>query len=135
MIRHRKVNYLQKIKTAISLNKFSSIFLKIFLFLATLFLVGYLALAIYINIQKEAILGNVSDKLANKINGKVEIGDISLSFFRNFPKISVLLSDVVITDQQFKSQQKPFFEGKEVFVQIDIQELLKKNFSLKKNRL
>lgn len=117
------------------MNKFIKILLKAFLLLAALFLVGYLALAIYINIQKEEILGKVTDKIENEINGKVEIGDISLSFFRNFPKISVLLSDVVITDQQFETHHKHFFKGKEVFVQIDIQELLKKHFSMKEVKI
>ena len=98
-------------------------------------MVGYLALAIYISIHKKEIIGNVSDKIENEINGKVEIKDISLSFFRNFPKISVLLSDVDITDSQFEKHRNYFFKGKDVFVQIDILELLKKHFSIKEIKI
>lgn len=114
------------------MNKIIKIILKVFLILAVLFLAGYVTLVIYINVHKEEILKKVSDKIENEINGKVEIGDISLSFFRNFPKISVLLSNVEITDLQYNNHQKPFFKGREVFVQINIPELLKKNFSMKK---
>lgn len=117
------------------MNKFIKILLKTFLYLAVLFLLGYLGLAIYINIHKEEILGNVSDKIENEINGNVDIRDISLSFFRNFPKISVLLSDVEITDLEFEKHHTPFFKGKDVFVQIDIQKLLKKHFSIKEVKI
>ena len=117
------------------MNKIIKIILKVFLILAALFLAGYLVLAIYINIHKEEILQKVSYKIENEINGNVEIGDISLSFFRNFPKISVLLSNVTITDLQFNTHQKPFFKGREVFVQINIPELLKKNFSMKEIKI
>ena len=117
------------------MNKYIKILLKGFLFLGALFLVGYLALAIYITIHKEEILGNVSDKIEKEINGKVEIKDISLSFFRNFPKISVLLSDVEITDVNFEKHRNLFFSGKDVFVQIDVQELIKKHFSIKEIKI
>src|SRR5690606_21966584 len=70
-----------------------------------------------------------------EINGKVDIKDISLSFFRNFPKISVLLSEVKITDQHFEQHQNVFFKGEDVFVQIDIRELLKKHFSIKEIKI
>lgn len=117
------------------MNKFIKILLKAILFFSALFLVGYLALAVYINLHKEEILSSVSNKIENEINGKVEIRDISLSFFRNFPKISVLLSDVEITDLQFEKHRNLFFKGKDVFVQIDIQELLKKHFSMKEVKI
>lgn len=117
------------------MNKVIKIILRTILILTTLFLAGYLALAIYINIHKEEILGTISNKIENEINGKVEIDNISLSFFRNFPKISVLLSDIKITDLQFDRHHKPFFKGKEVFVQINIRELFKKHFSMKEIKI
>lgn len=117
------------------MNKVIKFILKSLLFFAALFLAGYLAMAIYINLHQQDIINKVSNKIENEINGKVEIEDISLSFFRNFPKISVLLSNVVITDIKSDSPKTPFFKGKQVFVSIDIPELLKKNFSLKEIKI
>lgn len=117
------------------MNKITKIILRAFLILVALFLAGYLALAIYINIHKEEILRKVSDKIEKEINGNVEIEDVSLSFFRNFPRISVLLSNVEITDLKFNTHAHLFFKGQEVFIQINIRELLKKNFSMKEIKI
>lgn len=94
-------------------------------------MVGYLVLIVYINLNKADIVKNVTQKIENEINGNVTIGDISLSFFRNFPRISVLLNEVEITDLQFKNHHYPFFKGEDVFVQVDALKLLKKEFSMK----
>lgn len=92
---------------------------------------GYIAVAIYINVNKNDIVQNVVSKIENEINGKVTIGDISLSFFRNFPRVAVLLQEVEITDLHYKNHHHPFFRGKEVFVQVDLMKLLKKQFLMK----
>ena len=105
--------------------------LKVILFLTTLILVGYLALIIYINVNKTDIVKNVTAKIENQINGNVTIGDISLSFFQNFPRISILLKDVEITDSRFKNHHYPFFKGKDVFVQVNALKLLQRQFSVK----
>ncbi len=94
-------------------------------------MVGYLVLIVYINLNKADIVKNITQKIENEINGHVTIGDISLSFFRNFPRISVLLNEVEITDLQFKNHHYPFFKGEDVFVQVDAMKLLKKQFSMK----
>ena len=113
------------------MKRFIQLLLKTLLFVTSLFLVGYIAIAVYINVNKADIVKNVTAKIENEINGKVTIGDISLSFFRNFPRVAVLLKEVEITDLQFKNHHYPFFKGEEVFVQVDIMKLLKKQFSMK----
>ena len=89
---------------------------------------GYLVILIYININKEDIVKNLTTKIENQINGKVTIGDISLSFLQNFPRVSVLLKEVEITDLRFTNHHHPFFKGEDVFVQIDAVKLLQKQF-------
>ncbi len=111
--------------------KFKKYLLKIFIYITSFFFLGYLFLIIYINLNKADILKNVTEKIENEINGNVSIGDVSLSFFRNFPKISVLLNEVKITDLQFKNHHYPFFKGEDVFVQVDAWKLLQNQFAVK----
>lgn len=112
------------------MNKYTKLLLKICLYAITLFLIGYLALIVYINLNKADIVKKVTQKIENEINGNVTIGDISLSFFRNFPRISVLLKEVEITDLQSNNHHYPFFKGEDVFVQVNALKLLQKQFSV-----
>jgi hypothetical protein len=87
-----------------------------------------LALAItvvlYVSINKQKIIRQVTAEISDRLNGKVAIDNIELSFFRNFPHISVLLHNVSITDTLFNTHHHTFFKGKEIFVSIDVLKLL-----------
>lgn len=63
-------------------------------------------------------------EISNQINGRVNIGNIELSFIRNFPHVSVLLQNVNITDSLFNLHHYTFFKGKEIFVSIDVLKLI-----------
>lgn len=63
-------------------------------------------------------------EISNQINGRVTIGNIELSFLRNFPHISVLLHDVSITDTLFNIHHHTFFKGKNIFVSINVLKLI-----------
>jgi hypothetical protein len=87
-----------------------------------------LALAItvvlYVSINKQKIIRQVTAEISDRLNGKVAIDNIELSFVRNFPHISVLLHNVSITDTLFNTHHHTFFKGKEIFVSIDVLKLL-----------
>ena len=80
----------------------------------------------YVSLNKQKIIKEVTTELSKKINGTVSIGNVELSFFRNFPKVSVLLHDVKITDTLYAQHKHPFFEAKDVFAQLSIKRLFKK---------
>ncbi|MEO8771652.1 MAG: AsmA-like C-terminal region-containing protein [Ferruginibacter sp.] len=84
----------------------------------------------YVSVNKQKIIKEVTAELSKKINGTVSIGNVELSFFRNFPKISVLLHDVKITDTLFSQHKHPFFEAEDVFAQLSIKRLFKKQSPL-----
>ena len=58
--------------------------------------------------------------------GTVSIGDVELSFFRTFPKVSVLFHNVSITDTMFARHHHPFFQGEEIYAELSIMKLIKK---------
>ena len=84
----------------------------------------------YVSVNKQKIIQQVTSELSKKINGNASIGNVELSFFRHFPKISVLLHNVKITDTMYALHRHPFFEASEVFVQLSIQKLFKKESPL-----
>jgi len=69
----------------------------------------------------------VTDEIGKKINGNVSIGDVELSFLRTFPKASVLLHDVLVTDTMFTLHHHPFFKANEVYAQLSIFSVFKRN--------
>ncbi len=95
--------------------------LKIFLAVVLTLVV---AVVIYVSVNKKKIIQQVTSEISDQLNGQVVIGNIELSFIRNFPHISVLLHDVSITDTLFNTHHHTFFKGKEIFVSINVLKLI-----------
>ncbi|AXG69561.1 putative assembly protein [Kordia sp. SMS9] len=73
---------------------------------------------------KDKIIAMVKDSINESINARVDFADADLSFFRNFPKASIVLEDVsVINNAPFENDT--LFYGKEVAVTTGIGELFK----------
>lgn len=60
-------------------------------------------------IYKDKIIRFVTEELASEINGKVNIGEIDISFFSSFPNVSIQLHNV--TAQSTPSFKKEDFSG------------------------
>ena len=95
--------------------------LKIFL---TIVLVLAITVILYTSINKQKIIRQVTSEISDRLNGKVVIGNVELSFFRNFPHVSVLLHNVSITDTLFNTHHHTFLKGKEVFVSVNVLKLI-----------
>jgi hypothetical protein len=95
--------------------------LKIFLALVVTLVV---VVVIFVTVNKKKIIRQVTSEISSQLNGHVVIGNMELSFIRNFPHISVLLNDVSITDTLFNTHHHTFFKGKEIFVSIDVLKLI-----------
>ena len=93
--------------------------------LGVLFLL-YIGVFIYVSSNKKSIIKQVTQEIGKKLNGNVSIGDVELSFFRTFPKVSVLLHKVSITDTMFAQHHHPFFQGEEIYAELSIMKLIKK---------
>ena len=93
--------------------------------LGVLLILYFIAFA-YISANKKSIIKQVTDDVSKKLNGKVTIGDVDLSFFRTFPQASVLLSNVTITDSMYEQHKHVFFKAQQVFARLSIIKLIKK---------
>jgi hypothetical protein len=104
---------------------FKYTFRAVAILLSILFLL-YIIVFIYVSVNKKSIINEVTQEIGKKINGKVSIGDVELSFFRSFPKVAVLLHSVLVTDTIFAQHHHPFFKADEVYAQLSIIKLIKK---------
>lgn len=90
----------------------------------------YLIAFIYVSVNKKSIIKEVTEEIGKKINGNVSIGDVELSFFRSFPKASVLLHNVLVTDTMFAQHHHAFFKAEEVFAELSIIKLVEKKSAI-----
>ncbi|WP_046755108.1 AsmA-like C-terminal region-containing protein [Kordia jejudonensis] len=73
---------------------------------------------------KDKIIAMVKETINENINARVDFADADVSFFRNFPKASIILDDIsVINNAPFENDT--LFFGKEVSVTTAIGELFK----------
>ncbi len=109
-----------------NLNKFLRYTLRAFAILISLLIVLIGAVYIYASYHKKQLTDKVMEQVSAKLNGHVEIGNIELSFFSNFPKVSILLKDVSITDTLYNIHKHPFFHAEKVYAIIGIGNALQK---------
>ncbi len=87
-------------------------------------LVFIIALAATPYLFKDKIIAMVKETINENVNAQVDFADADVSFFRNFPKASIVLEEVeVINNAPFENDT--LFYGKEVAVTTAIGELFK----------
>ena len=93
--------------------------------MGVLFLV-YTAAYIYVAFNRKSIIEQIKEQVSAKLNGTVQISDISLGFFSTFPHISVQLENVSVTDTLFSQHHHPFFQGKKIFLNLSVINIIQK---------
>ncbi len=112
------------------MKKSTRIVLKTLLVITGVLLVVYIGVYIYVSINKQSIIKQVTDEIGKKLNGKVSVEAVDLSFFRQFPKVSVVLDKVSITDSLFSQHKHAFFHADHLFARLSIMKLIKKQAPL-----
>lgn len=87
----------------------------------------YISAYTYIAFNKNKIIKQVKEQAADRLNGDLQIGDISLGFLSTFPHISVLLENVSVKDTLFSQHHHIFFEGKKIYLGLSIINIIQKN--------
>lgn len=99
---------------------------KVFKVLLLLLIILFAAVYIYVSVNKKKIIAEVTAEIGKKINGTVNIKDVKLNFFKNFPKVAVELNDVSVADTMYAVHKHLFFESREVYLTLSITKLIKK---------
>lgn len=97
---------------------------KIGLVLVGLLFVAYMALFIYLQTQKHTILQKTIKALSNSLHTPVQVKDIDIAIFRNFPLISVQLKELELNDSLKAEHQQPLFHARRAFITMNPYALL-----------
>lgn len=98
--------------------------------LVAIFVLLFLIAIIYASLHKKSIIQEVTKEIGKKINGQVSIGDVELNFLKNFPKTSVILHSVRVTDSIFSKHHHVFFQADDVYIELNIWKLIQKKTSI-----
>ena len=88
--------------------------------IAALLICAGIFLWAYITYNKAGIIEKVKSGINQQIKGKVEIRDISVDFFHNFPNISVRLSGVSIRDSLWSQHHHDFLSAENIYARIQL---------------
>lgn len=86
----------------------------------------FAAVYIYVSANKKKIIDEVTAEISKRINGSVTIGDVDLSFFRNFPKVAVRVKDIKVKDTMYAVHKHVFFESRNVYMLLNVYKLIRK---------
>ncbi len=100
--------------------KWLGLALAVLLFLAT----AILGAAYY---YKSDILAAINQELSKNINGDVNLGGISFSFWDEFPGLSITLHDIYLRGPHYTQYNKDFFGAEKVYVNVRLAPLLRKS--------
>lgn len=112
------------------MKKILPILLKVSIAIVLLIIISYAGAFFYLKVNKVKIIKQLTENVSNKLNGKLTIGDADVSVFKNFPKISVVLKDVSLTDSMYEHHHHAFFAAKDAYVNLNIIKLIKKEDAL-----
>jgi hypothetical protein len=90
---------------------------------------------IYFYTNKKSILQSINAQLSKSIAGDVAIADVNLSFFKNFPLLTLRLDNVCVKDSLFKSHHLPLLSARQLFVRLSWSSLFTKKIVVDKIRL
>ena len=86
----------------------------------------YTAVFVYITINKKSIVDKIKNELSEKLNGNVQIGNISIGFLNTFPRFSVLIEKISIKDTLYNQHHHPFFEAAKIYATVSISGIIEK---------
>ena len=78
--------------------RWTKLTLQILSALLGLFLIVFIALAIYVNLNKKELLVSITAALNKNLDGNMTIGGMDPTLLKSFPGVSLLLTDVELRD-------------------------------------
>ena len=96
-----------------------------------LFLLLSMTSYFYVSANKKSIIQKITTQLSQSIRGEVSITDADISFFKNFPSVTVELNNALIKDSLFNKHNQPLFVAKKVFVRLSWSSLLSRKIVVK----
>ena len=100
--------------------------------LAAIIILGYIALAWYINTHKKEVLAMVTEELNNGLNGTLQIGNMETTLLSGFPQVSLRLENVILRDTLYSTHKRTLLNAKETDVAVNTLALIYGTIEIKK---
>jgi hypothetical protein len=100
--------------------------------LAVLVLAAYLSLAWYVNHHKKEVLASLMTELNNSIDGKLTVGDMETTFLTGFPRVSLRLRNVSLTDKRYNEHKHELLHAGDVDVAVNALALFRGTVEIRK---
>lgn len=101
------------------LPRWLKITMRVALGIVALLALAYIALAWYINTHKKEVLASVTATLNENLNGTLTVGGIEPTFLQGFPRISLQLQNVVLTDSLYTTHNHTLLRAGNVDLAIN----------------
>ena len=96
-------------------------------------LIGLLSLAaiLIINIYRKEILETVNQELQAEINGDINIENIRITIFQDFPTVSLSLRDIYMRGPRYAEFHQDFLKAEIININVEALKLFRKEISIK----
>ena len=97
-----------------------------------LLVVAFIVLKIYVGTHKHELITDATNKISEKIGGKIEIKDIGTSLFKNFPYLTISLDGLKITDSLYAQHSHALLAAESISVRINPLKMLMLKIAINK---
>src|SRR5438874_116040 len=87
--------------------------------IVALFICVWIFLWAYVTYNKAGIIAKVKAGINKQVKGKIEIRDVAVDFFHNFPNVSVRLTDVSIRDSLWDQHHHDFLKAGSIYARLN----------------
>jgi hypothetical protein len=112
--------------------RWTKITLRILSVVLGLIVIAFIALAIYVNLNKKELLVSVTAALNKNLDGKMTIGSMDPTLFKSFPGVSLLLIDVELRDKEWPRHQHTLLKAKKFNISLNTLAMLRGTIQITK---
>lgn len=91
----------------------------------------WLALALYIHLNRETFLRQITDRLNQRLHGTLTIQEMNPSLLRSFPHVSMELETVQLKDSLWQQHHHPLLDVQRIFVKVNTFSLLRRRMDIR----
>jgi hypothetical protein len=84
-----------------------------------LFLITFAVLSIYVSTHKEELIAKATQEISSTIGGTASVADLSVSFFKSFPSLSIDLQNLDIRDSAYARHRHKLLSLANVFLRVN----------------
>lgn len=95
----------------------------------------YAGVSWYASSHEKRIIATITENLKDQVSGKLQIEGISISLLRDFPQVSIVLNDVMLSDSLYEQHKRPVLKLDEVRVEVSPFSLLSGKLRIRKFHL